>query len=180
MSIEYIIATKYAKALLALAQERNEAQRVQADLELVTAYFSQKAGQELLGHPLLPLEKKIRMVKEILGDRVLPITLSLLQLLLKKRRGILIREIALVYKKEWLAQQNRKIATVTSAIPLSAEQMKRLQLGLSTLYENEIELQQVVDPQLQAGVRVELDDILLDGTLQGRLARLRRTLRFEN
>jgi F-type H+-transporting ATPase subunit delta len=180
MSTGHVIAVKYAKALFALAREKKLEDQVQHDLILVVRYFAQGDGQALLAHPTLPLAKKMEIIKDILGEQVSPLMFSFLKLLMEKGRGVLVGDILKVYESEWLAEQNRKLARVTTAIPLSAEQMKRLQKHLSELYEKEIELEQIVKPELQAGARIEIGDLVVDGTLRARMDRLRRAIRTDN
>ncbi|MBN1595745.1 ATP synthase F1 subunit delta [candidate division FCPU426 bacterium] len=180
MSTENVVAAKYAKALLALAREEQMADQIQQELELVDQYFARGGGQVLFSHPLLSLEKKTQLIKRILGEQVSPLIFSFIRLLLEKRRGQLLGLIFTIYKSEWLEQQNRKLAKITTAIPLSPGQIQRLHKRLHTIYEGEIEVQQVVDPLVQAGARLEVGDLVLDGTLQARFERLRRVMYPEN
>lgn len=180
MNTGHVIAAKYAKALFALAQEKKLAEQVRRDLILAAGYFAQGAGRELLANPTLSAEKKLLIIKEILGGQVSSLMYSFLKLLMEKSRGTLVGEILKVYESEWLAEQNRKPARVTTAIPLSAKQMQRLQKRLSQLYGKEISLEQIVKPELQAGARIEIGDMVLDGTLQARLDRLRQAIRSDN
>jgi F-type H+-transporting ATPase subunit delta len=108
------------------------------------------------------------------------LTLSLLKLLIEKRRGSLVAEIATAYAAELKRAQGRKTATVTSAAPLTEEQMKQLRQRLAAIAGTEVELTQELDPALRGGARIALGDLLLDGSLGARLAQLRRALAGEH
>lgn len=180
MSSESVVAARYAKALLALAQERKQAEAVAHELQWIADELGGAEGRSFLTNPLLPPEKKIELFQGEVGERLSELTLALMKLLVEKRRGELIPFIAASYAQEWLALRQRAVAIVTTAVPLSRDQLDKLGQRLRSWYGSEVELQQVVNADLKAGARVEIGDLLLDGTLQGRLARLRRAMTAEN
>lgn len=179
MSLEHRVAGKYARALLMLAQEEGKQDELRADLELVSQLFGSGQGRDLLVHPLLPLEKKEAAVRELVSGKVSVLTLSLLRLLIEKRRGALVSEIAAAYAEELLRLQGRRSATVVSSLPLDAAQVESLRKKLASLVGAEIDLSQVTDPGLRGGARITLGDLVIDGTIGGRLDQLRRALAKE-
>ncbi len=72
------------------------------------------------------------------------------------------------------AQKNRVVATVRVARPLSGEQRSRLQAALAKQVGREVLLQEVLDEDVLGGVRVELGDEVIEGTVAGRLESARR------
>jgi F-type H+-transporting ATPase subunit delta len=72
------------------------------------------------------------------------------------------------------ALKNRVVATVRVAQPLSTEQRERLRRTLSTQVGREVAVQEVIDPDVLGGVRVELGDEVIEGTVAGRLEQARR------
>lgn len=72
------------------------------------------------------------------------------------------------------AQKNRVVATVRVARPLSGEQRSRLQAALAKQVGREVLLQEVLDEDVLGGVRVELGDDVIEGTVAGRLESARR------
>ena len=69
------------------------------------------------------------------------------------------------------AQKNRVVATVRVARPLTAEQRDRLRPALSQQVGREVAMQEIIDPDVLGGVRVELGDEVIEGTVAGRLRR---------
>ena len=61
MSSETVVAAKYAKALLALAQERQEAEAVSHELQWIAEQLGGPEGRAFLTNPLLPPEKKMEL-----------------------------------------------------------------------------------------------------------------------
>lgn len=72
------------------------------------------------------------------------------------------------------AQKNRVVATVRVARPLTADQRTRLQAALVRQVGRDVALQEVIDPEVLGGVRVELGDEVVEGTVAGRLESARR------
>jgi len=86
-------------------------------------------------------------------------------------------EVALdEYQKAAAARQRRTVAVVRSAIPLTDEERERLTAALGRQYEREIHLNVVVDPEVLGGIRVEVGDDVIDGTVTGRLDDARRRM----
>ena len=74
------------------------------------------------------------------------------------------------------AQKNRVVATVRVARPLAPEQRSRLQAALSKQVGREVVVQEVLDEGVLGGVRVELGDEIIEGTVASRLESARRQL----
>jgi F-type H+-transporting ATPase subunit delta len=72
------------------------------------------------------------------------------------------------------AQKNRVVATVRVAAPLSSDQRGRLQTALSRQIGRQVIIQEVIDPGVLGGVRVELGGEVFEGTVAGRLEEARR------
>jgi F-type H+-transporting ATPase subunit delta len=176
MSTEHILSVKYARALLQLALEEKTAERVLTDLQLSAEFFGQGEGRQLLVNPLLTQAQKTGAVRKVLEGQVLPLTVTLLCLLIEKRRGGLVSGIARAYAIEWRRLQNQDVAKVFTAVPLDKRQFELLRQRLSGITGKTVDLQQVVDEKMLAGARVELGDRVLDGSLEGRMAQLRRAL----
>ena len=67
-------------------------------------------------------------------------------------------------------------ATVTSAFPLKEEEAKNIALALGKAVGKTIPLEVVVDPSLVAGVRLKYGDKIIDGSVEARLASMRKRL----
>ena len=67
-------------------------------------------------------------------------------------------------------------ATVTSAYPLKEEDAKNIALALGKAVGKTIRLEVVVDPSLVAGVKLKYGDKIIDGSVEARLASMRKRL----
>ena len=73
-------------------------------------------------------------------------------------------------------RQEQVTATVTTAVPLSPEQLERLGRTLTTQYGRSVHVNDVVDPAVVGGIRVEIGDEVIDGTILSRLDEAGRKL----
>jgi F-type H+-transporting ATPase subunit delta len=114
-----------------------------------------------------------QLVEDLLGSRATGTTVVL------AKRAVGARERTFAHTMEGFvslaaAQKNRVVATVRVARPLSSEQRSRLQVALSTQVGRDVLLQEVLDQSVLGGIRVELGDEVIEGTVAGRLEQARR------
>lgn len=113
------------------------------------------------------------LVDDLLTGRAGPATVVL------AKRAVSARERTFAHTIEGFvtlaaAQKNRIVATVRVARSLSAEQRDRLQASLSKQAGRAVALQEILDPSVLGGIRVELGDEVVEGTVAGRLQSARR------
>jgi F-type H+-transporting ATPase subunit delta len=128
-----------------------------------------------LGDPARSAEDKRGLLRDLLGGKVLPETSALLEQAVSGSH----RTVALAledYQRTAAAVQGERVATVRSAQPLPDEARDRLQAALSRQYDRAVHLNVVVDPSLLGGLRVEIGDDVIDGSVASRLDEARRRL----
>ena len=75
------------------------------------------------------------------------------------------------------AQRQQKIvAIVKTAVPLTAEQTTRLVGSLSRIYGRQVSAHIEIEPSIVGGIRVQVGDEVIDGSVAGRLEALRRRM----
>lgn len=80
------------------------------------------------------------------------------------------------YQKVAAAAHGQRVATVYVAQPLGQAEQDRLQQALSRSYDRQVHLDVIVQPSLIGGMRVEIGDDVIDGTVSSRLDEARRRL----
>lgn len=122
-----------------------------------------------------PLELRERLVDQLLTGKVGEGTIRLAKRALKARQ----RNVGLTldsYGELGAELANRTIAKVTAAKPLEAGQTERLRAALLKLAGRPVELQVEIDPQVLGGLRVQIGDQVIEGTVAGRLDEARRQI----
>jgi F-type H+-transporting ATPase subunit delta len=117
--------------------------------------------------------KRQELVDELLANRASPTAVVL------AKRAVVARDRSFATTIEGFVnlaaeQRNRVVATVRVAQPLTAEQRARLQTSLSKQAGRQVALQEIIDPSVLGGVRVEFGDEIVEGTVADRLQAARR------
>jgi len=168
-------ARRYAQAIFALAREDNSYDRWCSELEQIAALFAIPLAAKALTSPVLSAERKVAVIETEVPD-LQPRTRNLLRLLAHHNRLRLLPEIASALRE--LVNRARGIATarVTTAVPLDAAAQELLAERLGRYLGQQVELETTVDPSIIGGVIARVGDLLLDGSVRGRLEALRRRL----
>lgn len=152
---------------------------VSIDTELFAFDAAVSSDNELelaVGSKLDDSGAKVALVERLLAKRVSPQTLAIVRHLVQAPRGRRIGA-ALRHAASVVADQaGLSVATVTSASPIAVAQLSRLRKALSASYGRELRINQVVDPSIIGGLRVQLGDDVIDGSIASRLGELRLQL----
>ena len=101
---------------------------------------------------------------------------ALLGLLTENGRLDFLPEIAAQFKALEAEDQNVADVEIVSATTLGDEQKARLAAALRTRLRRDVRLQCTVDPALIGGAVVRSGDLLIDGSMKGKLERLETEL----
>jgi len=129
-----------------------------------------------LGSKLGDPAQKAQIVERLLARKAAPATVAILSHLVQSPRGRRIGELVARAAELAADASDRLVATVTSAAPLSAAQLKKLSDGINARYGREARVDVRVDPAVIGGLRVQVGDEIIDGTVSTRLADLRLQL----
>jgi F-type H+-transporting ATPase subunit delta len=168
------IAQPYAQALLSLAQSRNLTEQLGEDARTLLSLLSDnKQLQDFLGHPFVQSESKKSLLTAILGEGTSPYLHNFLLLLVDKRRIYLLEPILQQYLV-LLRQLNQTVlAEVTSAVPLTPEQIEIIRQRVIALTQaRQVETATKIDRDLIGGVIIKVGSQVIDASLRGQLRRL--------
>ncbi|HSX79203.1 MAG TPA: F0F1 ATP synthase subunit delta, partial [Candidatus Saccharimonadia bacterium] len=71
---------------------------------------------------------------------------------------------------------HRVVAQVTTAFELDAQQRQVVTQKIATATQKDVVLEAYVDPSLIGGLVVRVNNVILDGSVRGQLARMRKAL----
>lgn len=159
-----------AQADGSLAEVEDELFRVERILEANGEVVS------LLDEQTVEPARRQALLDGLVGGKVTATTQKLLQHAVtsqRKRTVTLAIDDLLEHAAE---RQQRSIARVISAVPLSAQQATRLQAALTDVYGRKMVLRAAVDPAVRGGLVVRVGDEVIDGSVASRLAGARAAL----
>jgi F-type H+-transporting ATPase subunit delta len=133
------------------------------------------ALRDALSDPARSVDDKAGLLGGLLEGKVLPATVTLATQALAGTYRTMTAALA-TYRQVAAEAQGEAVATVRVARPISAGDRKRLADVLSAQYDRTVHLNVVVDPDVIGGVRVEIGDQVIDGTILSRLDDARRRL----
>ncbi|WP_424935405.1 MULTISPECIES: F0F1 ATP synthase subunit delta [Bacteria] len=116
------------------------------------------------------------LVEKLLGGGVSAATTLIVSSLVRQPRERRVRQLLSRAMRIVSAQRDRIVATVHAVAPLSAPQRGRLSDVLAQRYGRPVALNEVIDPTVVGGLRVQVADDVIDGSLSARLADLRHKL----
>ena len=169
MSKEFeVVAKRYNRALMNLAQEKGEGPKVLEEIDGIVKLFSENEQLfETFKSPAFTHSEKERVLSELSKKMGLSgIMFSFLRLLLEKDRIEVVGAVAELYRKESLASKNSVEVEVETAIPLSEEQLSRIQSTLEEAVSLKVIPNVVINEDLLAGLRVKILGRTLESTLE--------------
>ncbi|HKU68904.1 MAG TPA: ATP synthase F1 subunit delta [Candidatus Baltobacteraceae bacterium] len=171
------VARRYALAVFALADEQRAIDTVGKDLHVLRdAIYEDQTTKGFFLSPVIDRKEKERVLSAAFGGKADEIAMHTVLLLVRKRREALLREIVEQYDALQMQARGEEPLTVTSAKEMSASELRSLVDRLEKLYGKKFSVTQAVQPGLIGGVRIMMGDRRIDGTVEGRLEELTRTL----
>ena len=173
------VSARYALALFDLAKDSDQIVAVEADLKALKAMAAESAElRDMLISPVFNADAKARVLAA-LAERAgfNSITQKFLGFLAAQRRvGAL---LAVIRSYEALSAAHRGVvsATVTTAVDLTAEQLKGLQAALRLSLGKDPEIETRVDPAILGGLKVRVGSRLYDASLKSKLDSLKFALK---
>jgi F-type H+-transporting ATPase subunit delta len=120
--------------------------------------------------------EKAALVDRLLAGKASVQTAAIVRQLVLQARGRTIRESLREAARIVADQSGHSIATVTSARALPAAQLAQLQTVLSAKYGLRLKINEIVDATVLGGVRVQVGDDVIDGSIARRINDLRLQL----
>jgi F-type H+-transporting ATPase subunit delta len=112
---------------------------------------------------------KVELLHRLLGGRAAATTERLVTRLVTAPRGRSLESGLESLSKLAAERRDRLVAVVTSAVPLSDAQKQRLGAALAKLYGHKMHLNIDVDPEVLGGIRVQVGDEVINGSLADRI-----------
>ena len=180
------VAARYARALQILS-EKQAAKAGRAHIPLLEQTLEELQGlAQLLAHgtrlgkfvldPQISPADRRRVLEQGLQQRVLTSVRVFADLLLRKRRLVLLESIAHEFQVIVERAKGLERATVVSAVPLTDGERDRLHRELERFTAKNIVLESIVDVSLVGGAYVRIGDRVIDRSVRSLLGSLARQL----
>ena len=173
MSQALTLARPYARAAFSLARDAGTLPAWSQALAFAARVAADPQVAALLGHPKLSAADAVALLApegagEAFGN--------FLGLLFDNRRLSLLPEIAGLYDELRFEAERVVKAKVTSAVILPLAEMEKIEAALKRRFGRDVEIETAIDESLIGGAVIDAGDVVIDGSLKGKLGRLEAAL----
>jgi F-type H+-transporting ATPase subunit delta len=166
------IARPYAKAAFAYARAAGALAEWSEGLKAAAEIVADARVAALVGNPQWTAAGLTDFIGGVAGARLDAAMRNFVAVLAENRRLPLLPEIAAHYEVLRAQIENTVDVEVVSAVALDAAQTETLRQALDKRLKGRVRLQNRVDPTLLGGAVIRAGDLVIDGSLKGRLERL--------
>ena len=164
-------ASRYAKSLLELAEEKGVLEEVYADMRLFTEVCKQNHDFPLmLNNPVIKHDKKRAILRGVFKGRVNDLTMSIFDIITKKNREPIMPAIATEFCNQYNILKNIGEASVTTSVPLTARLRAEMEAMVRQISGKEsVDLTEKVDEDIIGGFILKVGDKQIDNSVRTKL-----------
>ncbi|MDH3672216.1 MAG: F0F1 ATP synthase subunit delta [Gammaproteobacteria bacterium] len=166
------LARPYAEAIFSLASERKELQQWATMLGLLADVGADERISALVGDPRISKEHVTGLLVDICGNQLTADGKNLARLLVENERFHLIADIATQFEQLKADAEGTLEVEAISAFELDDAQMKSISQAMQKKLGREVKLVTKLDKSLIGGVVIRAGDLVIDGSVTGRLREL--------
>ena len=169
---EYRIASRYAKSLLDLADEKGVLEDVNKDMLMFSGLASENRDLVLmLKSPVVSHDKKLAVLNKVFDGKVNELTLAIFQILTKKHREAYLPAIATEFHHQYNVRKGIEEATVTTTFKLDAKRRKEFEGIVAKISGKKVELTEKIDEKIIGGFVLKIGDRQIDDSMHSVLRR---------
>lgn len=170
------LARPYARAAFEFARDNQQMAEWSTQLGLAAAVTGTDTIAQVLASPSLTTDQQANTLIDVCGDSLTAPVQNFLKVLAENKRLPLLAEVVAIFE-QFKANQERSVdVEVQTAFDLDAATGDKLANALKAKLEREVKVNTVVDKSLLGGVLVRAGDIVIDGSVRGRLAKLAESM----
>ncbi|MCF7810731.1 F0F1 ATP synthase subunit delta [bacterium] len=170
------IARRYVEPLFEVAVEKGIEDRVAEDLKSFDNTVNENPDlKKFLFNPSLERKAKRSVIDKLFKDAS-EYTLNFLRVVIDKNRPEILLSAHSLFIDFLNKHQGITPGSIVTAVPLEADALKKVKDRLEKRFNCALALECTVDPTLVGGILVRVGNTVLDGTIKGRLHRLKSTM----
>ncbi len=166
------IARPYAVAAFEFALDKNALPAWETMLDAASLVTQDASLQQLLTSPAVTSRQLASLYCDVLQKWLNTEMTHFIQLLAEYKRLSVLPDIAQLFKSFRAEQEKKLNVQVTSAVQLSDGYQKKLIDALTQRLHRQVMLECEVDPRLLGGAVITAGDIVIDGSVRGKLDRM--------
>ena len=169
------VAIRYALAIYDIAVENNKVCEVYETLDsILNLYEKDKEFKNLMLHPLIKREEKIKIVESIFSNAD-EISKNVIDYLIDKDRISIIRFISAEYLKIYYKDNNEIAVTAIFSKMINEDQRKKLLEKLENKTGKKVVLDIEIDESIIGGGIIRINDDIIDGSIKRQMENIKNT-----
>ena len=175
MSEQVTSARPYAKAAFLTAVEESSYDMWDEKLKLLEQIVKDPRVVLSIKSPALTKLDKAQLIIDICGD--LPAEVSnFIKMMAENGRLLLVPYITELFDQYRTDAGGVVRADVISAVPLDKSELDRLRAALVKRFDKDVKITSALDESLLSGALIKVGDIVIDGSLKGRIEKLSQSI----
>ena len=166
------VARPYAKAAFEVAREQGQVAEWANMLSILATATVEPKLAVALQNPAFSAQEKAAALAEVCNEVITEQGKAYLLSLAENKRLSLLPAISELFEQFKLNYEKAVDVVVTSAFALTVEQEQTLAASLSTKLDRSVNLTSETDASLIGGVVIRTGDLIIDGSVRGKLAKL--------
>ncbi|MFT7083900.1 MAG: F-type H+-transporting ATPase subunit delta [Nonlabens sp.] len=168
-------SSRYAKAILSLAIDENKEAAVNEDMKSILVTVSKnKELSNFLSNPLVKADQKRNALHQVFKDAG-DVTRKIFDLLVTNKRTDILLDVATSYIVLFEEMNKREIATVITAVEITADLEEKVLAKAKELAGKEVTLEKVINPAILGGFILRVGDREINASVSNKLGELKRT-----
>jgi F-type H+-transporting ATPase subunit delta len=176
MAENITIARPYAQAIFSLAQEQGDLKGWSEMLQFAAAVAADEEMVAVINSPRFDSGQLADLFIEICGDKLNDAGKNMVRVLAENDRLTVLPEVAELFEAERAAVEGTIVAEVTSATQLNAAQQQSIAEALKKRLGRDVTLECQIDESLLGGAIIRAGDVVIDGSVVGKLEKLTSAL----
>ena len=176
MAENITIARPYAQAIFSLAQEQSNLKGWSDMLQLAAAVAANPEMVAVIDSPNFDNNQIADLFIDVCGDKLTDSGKNMIRVMAENDRLKVLPEVAALYEAERATVEGTVVAEVTSATALSDAQQQNIAEALKKRLGRDVTLECKIDESLLGGAIIRAGDVVIDGSVVGKLAKLGNAL----
>ena len=170
------VARPYAKAAFQFAEEKGQLAEWSTMLSFTAAVVEDSAVAEILDDPKLTTDQQLEMFTQVCADQLDEGGKNFVALLAGNKRLSALSAISELYEMLKAEREQSVDVKITSAFEVTTDQVNNLADALKKRLDRQVNIESEVDQSLIGGLIIHAGDIVIDGSVRGKLAKLAETM----
>lgn len=175
------IAKRYAEAFFELVNEKgSDTGSILLELEQLSEfYFSNSEIRQIIENPTVKIKVKLDVFEHILKNYSNDLLKDFVRTLISNDRFSCIQEVTEEFRSLLNELQNIKNVVVFSKNKLMKDHITRLKKAFKSYLKNDVNIENVQDPNIIGGIVVRIGDEVIDGSIDHQLSKMREIFNKE-